>query len=218
LVFHEVQADLEAAGYEVWPYVLPAASVGAPHRRDRVWFVAYAKLYANGLRTEGGMDLGGELLERPKREEKTNGLNNISKNERPTPNPNRNGLNQRNGNDEEQPGEGGEYAQHHIKPITIDSECIGRVKEWNDNGFFETAQQAKCREQQFSGADSAQSWWRNFPTQPPICTRNDGLSIQLDNITFSKWRNESIKAAGNAIVPQVVLQIFKAIEQYDKNI
>jgi DNA (cytosine-5)-methyltransferase 1 len=37
----------------------------------------------------------------------------------------------------------------------------------------------------------------------------------LDGITFSKWRNESIKAAGNAIVPQVVYQIFKAIEQYE---
>jgi DNA (cytosine-5)-methyltransferase 1 len=37
----------------------------------------------------------------------------------------------------------------------------------------------------------------------------------LDGITFSKWRNESIKAGGNAIVPQVVHQIFKAIEQYE---
>jgi len=36
----------------------------------------------------------------------------------------------------------------------------------------------------------------------------------LDSITFSKWRNESIKAAGNAIVPQVVFQIFKAINEY----
>ena len=42
LVFEEVCADLEAEGYEVQPNVLPAASVEAPHRRDRVWFVAYA--------------------------------------------------------------------------------------------------------------------------------------------------------------------------------
>jgi DNA (cytosine-5)-methyltransferase 1 len=40
----------------------------------------------------------------------------------------------------------------------------------------------------------------------------------LDGITFSKWRNESIKAYGNAIVPQVVYQIFKAIEQYERNL
>ena len=41
LVFDEVQTDLEAEGYEVQPYVLPAASVNAPHKRDRVWFVAH---------------------------------------------------------------------------------------------------------------------------------------------------------------------------------
>jgi DNA (cytosine-5)-methyltransferase 1 len=38
----------------------------------------------------------------------------------------------------------------------------------------------------------------------------------LDSITFSKWRNESIKAGGNAIVPQVAYQIFKTIEEYEK--
>ena len=57
--------------------------------------------------------------------------------------------------------------------------------------------------------------WQNFPTQSPICGGDDGLPTELDGITFSKWRNESIKAYGNAIVPQVVYQIFKAIEQYE---
>lgn len=47
---------------------------------------------------------------------------------------------------------------------------------------------------------------------------NDGLSERLDGITFSKWRNESIKAYGNAIVPQVSHQIFKAIQQYENNL
>jgi DNA (cytosine-5)-methyltransferase 1 len=37
----------------------------------------------------------------------------------------------------------------------------------------------------------------------------------LAGITFSKHRNESIKAYGNAIVPQIALHIFKAIEQYE---
>jgi DNA (cytosine-5)-methyltransferase 1 len=38
----------------------------------------------------------------------------------------------------------------------------------------------------------------------------------LDSITFPKWRQESIKAGGNAIVPQVVLMIFKAIQEYER--
>ena len=41
LVFEQVCADLEAAGYEVQPYIIPACGVGAPHRRDRCWFVAH---------------------------------------------------------------------------------------------------------------------------------------------------------------------------------
>jgi len=41
LVFDEVQADLEAEGYEVTPFLLPACAVNAPHRRDRIWFVAF---------------------------------------------------------------------------------------------------------------------------------------------------------------------------------
>jgi DNA (cytosine-5)-methyltransferase 1 len=58
-------------------------------------------------------------------------------------------------------------------------------------------------------------YWKTFPTQSPICNGDDGLSSRLDGITFPKWRNESIKAGGNAIVPQVAHQIFKAIQQYE---
>jgi DNA (cytosine-5)-methyltransferase 1 len=35
--------DLEREGYETGAAVLPACSVGAPHKRDRLWFVAYAE-------------------------------------------------------------------------------------------------------------------------------------------------------------------------------
>ena len=45
MALDEVCADLEGEGYEVWPLVIPACAVNAPHRRDRVWIVAH---------TEGG--------------------------------------------------------------------------------------------------------------------------------------------------------------------
>jgi DNA (cytosine-5)-methyltransferase 1 len=32
-------------------------------------------------------------------------------------------------------------------------------------------------------------------------------------IPFNKWRQEALKAYGNAIVPQVIYEIFRAIEQ-----
>jgi DNA (cytosine-5)-methyltransferase 1 len=60
--------------------------------------------------------------------------------------------------------------------------------------------------------------WRHFPTQPPVCRRDDGISERLAGITFPRWRNESIKAFGNAIVPQVMYEIFKAIDMTSNNL
>lgn len=60
--------------------------------------------------------------------------------------------------------------------------------------------------------------WKNFPTQSPVCRGNDGLPFDVDNLTipFTKWRQESVKGYGNAIVPQVILEIFKAIEEIEQ--
>jgi len=71
------------------------------------------------------------------------------------------------------------------------------------------------RQIRFSSTSSRNMWdtaWDNFPTESPVCGGDDGISHGLDNITFSKWRNESIKGYGNAVVPQVVYRIFKTIE------
>ena len=38
-----VLGDLETLGYTAWPLVVGADDIGAPHRRKRVWFVAYAE-------------------------------------------------------------------------------------------------------------------------------------------------------------------------------
>lgn len=45
--FDAMLSDLEAKGYEVWPLVIPACAINAPHRRDRVWIVAYTRNVEN---------------------------------------------------------------------------------------------------------------------------------------------------------------------------
>ena len=40
--FHEVLSDLESQGYETRSFVIPACAVNAPHRRDRLYIVAYS--------------------------------------------------------------------------------------------------------------------------------------------------------------------------------
>jgi DNA (cytosine-5)-methyltransferase 1 len=59
--------------------------------------------------------------------------------------------------------------------------------------------------------------FEKFPSQSPICGRNDGLPRELDGITFSKWRAESIKGYGNAIVPQIAYQLFEIIQELNEN-
>ena len=92
-------------------------------------------------------------------------------------------------------------------------------KGWNalryDDGYSEATQQA---ESQFGRADCPQSWWRDFPTQSPVCNRDDGLPFRVADLTisFAKWRNKSIEALGNAWVPQVAFEIFKAINEIQK--
>lgn len=56
--------------------------------------------------------------------------------------------------------------------------------------------------------------WKHFPTQSPVCRGNDGIPFDVDSLTisFPKWRQKSIKAYGNAWVPQVAYEIFRAIE------
>ena len=171
LVFHEVQTDLEAQGYEVWPYVLPAVSVNAPHRRDRVWFVAYSNNKGGSTRFRQVQTEDGEISKR---------------------NNNAESCDTNNGNATN-----------------------------SDSTNSETWTQRKILEQQnwqktngYSNVECPNKW-ENFPTVSPICNGDDGLSRRLDSIPFSKWRKESIKAGGNAIIPQVVYQIFKTIELYE---
>jgi DNA (cytosine-5)-methyltransferase 1 len=167
LVFHEVQSDLEAAGYEVFPYVLPAVSVNAPHRRDRIFFVAHSK--GKGSREQSSADEGWQ----DRRFDYNGEIPNVA-------DANSNRL------------EGG-------LSTNINRQVPG-----------EKAFDEKCIPIYRPGIQ-----FQNFPTVPPVCNGDDGLSNRLDSITFSKWRNESIKAGGNAIVPQVALQIFKTIEAYE---
>lgn len=65
---------------------------------------------------------------------------------------------------------------------------------------------------QSSGIGSIPTW-SNWPSESPVCGRNDGISSELVDITFSKWRKESLRSFGNAIVPQVAYQIFFAIDR-----
>jgi DNA (cytosine-5)-methyltransferase 1 len=163
LVFDEVCTDLENLGYQVAPFLIPACATNAPHRRERIWFVAYSDC---------------------------------------------NGRDKCHNEYEEQSNKRG---------IDAFSNTEQRSAIWNATDTYKWEQKFAAfhsgmgRFEKFNAKDS----WIDFPTQSPICRGDDGIPTQLDGITFSKWRKESIMAYGNAIVPNVAFEIFKAIQQYE---
>jgi DNA (cytosine-5)-methyltransferase 1 len=257
LVFEQVCLDLETEGYEVQPFIIPAAAKNAPHRRDRCWFIAYANLNdatntnGNGFKQRNGNMKSTEVqilgsCTRDIDESIVNG--NATNTERKRLEGHhwkwkRFSINR---SDE------GLFIGAKDKFISTHTKCSGGVQISKDiqpkqsNGFKFVRNGRKrnvtnsdsCRQQtlnnkkRFLGQENRsetfsgnsfksiyrEEGWQNFPTQSPICGGDDGIPTELDGITFSKWRAESIKGYGNAIVPQVALELFKVIEKINCNL
>jgi len=187
LVFEEVHSELEAEGYEVQSFLLPACGVGAPHRRDRIWFVAYSK-HDGHFATEGGRSDGADSPRRKEGQDCTEQFEGVCES-------------RELGGVWDASDSGGKGLQRNKL-----NGSLARKKRKQKNSRISTAEFCEIKN------------WEQFPTQSPICGGNDGLPSQLDGITFPKWRRESIKGYGNAIVPQVVYQIFKSIQEYENTL
>jgi DNA (cytosine-5)-methyltransferase 1 len=171
MVFEQVCLDLENEGYEVQPFIIPACAKNAPHRRDRVWFVAYA--INGGYRNNTEQNTKEDRLSKEYRKELCSGMSNRTITW--------NATNADSSNNETQSQKG----------------ILGQTNK-------------RRQTRRFINGDT-RTQWNEFPTQSPVCGGDDGLPTELDGITFSKWRAESIKGYGNAIVPQVAYEIFKTL-------
>lgn len=221
LVFEQVHTDLEAEGYEVQAFVLPACGVDAPHKRERTWFVAHVieNSECNGCEVGVFEKEGADI--RKFRDVSTGSSDRVYLQERYVADSNNHGYSA------SKIGRGlGERDDNHtsgkvnaFKPdgcavpmsiVTPNHNCEQRYQ------FKSTRKSSKKEVRNCEDCHQIERW-ENFPTQPPVCSRDDGFPIPMDGITFPKWRTESIKAYGNAIVPQVALQIFKAINQFEES-
>lgn len=316
-VVETICCDLEREGYSVWPLVIPACAVGAPHRRDRVWFVAHRnnapdshcrtdsrkprenertgheeriqkrdkirefdesdtlrpEIFGTAADTEsdGSDRASGEasrMSERQNRDEAEqsfvrseiwaathtngercyNGCDNRgerhlyndqernSEKDKPERHERKCGVGE-DGADitdtdskmfQERLETGGRENKKEIRTRVDDGvERFGELRSapYSKNKRLQrgcnSRKYRKERTEPFNEQPSGSfcSKWRNFPTQPPVCRGNDGLPFDVDRLTipFSRWRQESVKGFGNAIVPQVILEIFKAIEAAEEH-
>lgn len=198
-----IAEDLENEGYRVQPVVIPACAVGAPHRRDRVWIIAHtADARAQGV--QGRLIATGEpcALADAESVRRRSGR--------------RENLSAKQGRElERAPGEersevwGKSVGSVRTQPAS-DTEGE-RAGELRDKGKAEGSREGD----ELSAGECAIPNWDKFPTLSPVCGGDDGLPDQLDGITLSRWRSASIKAYGNAIVPQVACEIMRIIKQIE---
>ena len=202
VVFHEVCSDLEREGYEVQPFLIPAASKDAPHRRERIWFIAYS----DGIRSGQSGDRG--QAKQFNEDGKEGVVTNSELHENRYSN---------NGGSKQEEGDLRRGKESNV-PDSLYSDGIStntngiRSSWWNSETIGEVRQ-----EKQFEAQYSSKGW-QGFPTTPCIRGGDDGLSHELDSISVSKWCKESIKGYGNAIVPQVAYEIFKTIEKFENSL
>lgn len=239
-VVETVCRDLEREGYSVQPALIPACAVGAPHRRDRVFFIAHradARIEAVQCGGEDGVPAAGNAADTDL-DRQWNGKNQqVSVSEcESTPDDSTcsqdgvasnpcgerryDGCHNREGRHvrddwkrdipEDKPKRDGRECRSGAKHEPLDNPFrVGCHPFDNDDGRVEEREQERL----FVPADCPQDRWRHFPTQPPVCRGNDGLPFDVERLTlpFAKWRAGAVKGYGNAIVPQVMYEIFKAI-------
>ncbi|MGB9804309.1 DNA cytosine methyltransferase [Desulfofundulus sp.] len=194
-----VLSDLETEGYETGTLIIPACAVGAPHRRDRVWVVAHSA----GMERQSGAEEQGVLRRVPADGEECN-------------NTGRSGKTQSGDNVAHAEGTGLPERRH--RPG--ENGCETGEKEENSS----ITRPAGCclLLGKTAGARDA---------QPRLGRVLDGLSGRLDNHRWPApfgcpqydwepprlaqgeipYRRQRLMALGDAVVPQVVEAIGRAI-------
>lgn len=193
-----VLADLEAEGYACQSFVIPACAVNARHRRDRVWVVAYTDTERRSIK---------QLSPSGRIESIRRGSQNVSDAQ-------------------------GVGSQSNTKP----DGCYQMPGSWGESEFARVygdqasanTDSLRLQKQQFSTRDAdmgSDRVWQSLPdpasersarpAEPGVCGDIDGVPAWMDSHLTGPGYKARIKALGNAVVPQVVYEIFKAIEAVD---
>jgi len=202
----QVLSDLEAIGYEWWTFVIPACAKDAWHRRDRVWIVANA-----GLSESQGRDAGTRIHNRGGRKRQQERGESASCGSKLM--------------DTKQLGSNAHKERLPIskhEPKHKESEGRARQRSCAAGRGSKTGQDDTNTDQQglegsatrrqvqgrkatarYCGQGCSEHGWL-WPAEPNVGRVVDGVSAGLD-------RAKRLKSLGNAVVPQVVEQIGRAI-------
>tara|TARA_B100001057_G_C22773426_1_gene920597 strand:- start:489 stop:1439 length:951 start_codon:yes stop_codon:yes gene_type:complete len=186
MVFENVCTDLEGEGYEVRAFNIPAAGIGAPHKRERIWIVANS---GRTLRERGKFK--GENANEVKQEDADQHQRSSSPSE---PNVADTYTRLSNGSIEE--------VQSGRQTFDTSSKRVTDVAY-----TYSQRQQEQCgpesiqKERNESQRSSSQEGHTGWEFEPDVGRVANGIS----------GRVHRLKALGNSIVPQIAKEIGKAI-------
>jgi DNA (cytosine-5)-methyltransferase 1 len=195
-----ILSDLEDEGYATEQFIIPACAIGAWHRRDRIWIVAYDKCM--GWKKRSGISLGQEEQESEGQE-----LNHIC--EEVSSNSNSNGWEYRGtlGGGRQDSLDWEQYSKESDK-VREEWKCeFGEISDNVSNP------NCKHKQEQFGGnklgemlEEEAFRWsdpksGRQWISEPRVGRVAHGIPNRVDRL----------KGLGNAIVPQVAYEIFTVI-------
>ena len=205
MVFETVCSDLESEGFEVQAFVIPAAGVGAPHKRERVWIVGYSE-YNGSLTAE---------IER--RDFETNawaqeGENETSESERagrPSDNAvmenSRRSLRQRTSIRKEDENEiGKENADQHQRSSRTSESDVATTESQSSNSKYNRKESGETSEQKQIESRGSDSWSlreANWSVEPDVGRVAHGVP----------GRAHRLRALGNSIIPKIAEEIGRAI-------
>jgi DNA (cytosine-5)-methyltransferase 1 len=200
VVFEGVHADLESQGYETQTFNIPAAGVGAPHRRERVWIVGYSE--HNGspstAQSRSTSTTGNNNTERKDTAWKFKGTSG-SENREAMANSRRTIRGKQSTRNKESIGSGTPQKTE----WSIDSDSLARPSEREKimadpkRVYVQGQHDGSGKEQSRRGG-----WWE---VEPNVGRVADGLP----------GRVHRLKGLGNSIVPQIAEEIGKAILKVD---
>ena len=220
----QVLTDLEGAGYTTGTAIIPACAKNAPHRRDRVWIIAYdgisqpMELSRGKQKRRDGTRNGGQgdapdsrHIRQEGARKQTEGIaehndgNDASDSESGQSRQSskqEGGQNSSRGNKDVRDSDRGQFSWTSDRPFPErpDADSIRSIKDAPDSEI------SKCKQpgRTWTGGNrpSNESWqipWIEVATR--FCRVDDGVSNRV----------HSLKALGNAIVPAIAYEIIRCI-------
>jgi len=235
--FEEICSQLEGEGYAVQSFIIPALAVNAPHKRNRVWIIAYAKnSFSSGNgRGDNGDTTGSERtlqVEGPNKPLWQNDIAHTNKYDK------RNNGREIQGKAETNEGtlerENGQRMWSRISStdINVTNATSTGLEERKEEELGKSIHDAERTNTPITNATSARceggvcepgeresgiAWERSwYEVAAEFCRMDDGVSDELYKLRTSN-RMDRLKGLGNAILPQIAEIIFKAIKEIEKS-